>query len=455
MKPLRVAIDTSIFEKVHYAFDEHDLSILKKHVEDGKIAGLLISDIVIEEAKSHFYKTADSVSKKVNAFIASREYKFFESTKSIKKDGLKPIDATVIAEQQFELFQKYLRATKTTKLDSSSVKVKDILKDYFENNPPFGGGNKKHEFPDAIIISKLKSVISKYGEIAVVSSDGDWKTALSGCPGVKFFEDLGQLFDYITQQEELDRALAKKAVSYYLIHDAEFKNRIELMLRDKSCAVDGTTWDRHGVCEGYDYDSAELKNVSIDTHIKNIDYISEEKIILTLRVKSEFEFECSYFDESNSPWDSEEDCYWWKTYGVNYESHHLYFLAVAVFKVENGEVIECTEIEPKIGDSLEFDQDTLVDRKSVDTDGFYEYWKTYTCPECGHEFSIELLEGSNSFVIDERDMGAETEHSVLYEDECVHCGRKFKISGAVYEYPEGAFNYDDTKIDWEKEDKDK
>ena len=142
-------------------------------------------------------------------------------------------------------------------------------------------------------------------------------------PGVRFFEELGQLYDYITQLEELDKALAKKAVSYYLTHDVELKNRIEQILRNKSCAVDGTTWDRHGVCEGYDYDNADLKNVSVDTHIKNIDYISEEKIILTLRISSQFEFECSYFDESNSPWDSEEDCYWWKTYGINYESHNF------------------------------------------------------------------------------------------------------------------------------------
>ena len=63
MKPIRVAIDTSIFEKVHYGFDEHDLSILKKHVEDSKIAGLLISDIVIEEARTHFYRLVSTNAK--------------------------------------------------------------------------------------------------------------------------------------------------------------------------------------------------------------------------------------------------------------------------------------------------------------------------------------------------------------------------------------------------------
>ena len=87
MKPLRVAIDTSIFENVHYAFDGHDLGILKKHVADGKIAGLLISDIVIEEAKSHFDEKAKVLSSKVTSLINSREYKFFAPTSSVRRMG--------------------------------------------------------------------------------------------------------------------------------------------------------------------------------------------------------------------------------------------------------------------------------------------------------------------------------------------------------------------------------
>ena len=40
-------------------------------------------------------------------------------------------------------------------------------------------------------------------------------------------------------------------------------------------------------------------------------------------------------------------------------------------------MIECAEIQPKIADTLEFDQDTLADRRSVDTDGFINIGKLY------------------------------------------------------------------------------
>ena len=450
MKPLRVAIDTSIFENVHYAFDGHDLGILKKHVEDGKIAGLLISDIVIEEAKSHFGEKAKVLSSKVTSLINSREYKFFASTNSVRKMGISQIDAEQVAKEKFALFNKFLRETKTTKLKSDSVKVKNILVDYFGNNPPFGGADKKHEFPDAIIIARLKEEVQRQGTIAVVSSDGDWKSALSDYPGVKFFENLGQLFDFITQQEELDKELAKKAVDFYCANSEEIDSGIEHLLRMKPYEVSGMSCDRHGVMEGFDYDSAELMNLLASSKVNNIDYIGEDEIIITLKVQATVEFECSYFDESNSTWDSEDKDYIWKSYGLNGESHEFEFYASITLKVENGEVVACAKIQPRLDKTLLFDEDTLVDRHSIDTDGFWTFRRSYACPKCGHVFSVNLLDYSQSIISDERGMGAEYEHSVDYDDECENCGAKFKINGAIYEYPIGSYNSDTVKINWKK-----
>lgn len=92
----------------------------------------------------------------------------------------------------------------------------------------------------------------------------------------------------------------------------------------------------------------------------------------------------------------------------------------------------------------------MVDRHFIDTDGFWTFRRSYTCPKCGHEFSINLLDYSQSIISDERGMGAEYEHSVDCEDECENCGAKYKIDGAIYEYPVGAYNNDTVKINWKK-----
>lgn len=73
---------------------------------DGKIEGLLISDIVIQEARSHFNEKAKALNEKIAKVVSAREYKFFASTDSVKKAGLKPIDAAKAVKEQFALFTK-------------------------------------------------------------------------------------------------------------------------------------------------------------------------------------------------------------------------------------------------------------------------------------------------------------------------------------------------------------
>lgn len=71
---------------------------------------------------------------------------------------------------------------------------------------------------------------------------------------------------------------------------------------------------------------------------------------------------------------------------------------------------------------------------------------TINCPYCGEAIEQDWKDyvvGSD--VVDEnREMGAETEHYIeCNEFTCPHCGRKFKVSGSIWEYPENAYNDDD------------
>lgn len=66
------------------------------------------------------------------------------------------------------------------------------------------------------------------------------------------------------------------------------------------------------------------------------------------------------------------------------------------------------------------------------------------CPHCNslveHNWAEYVYD---SEVVDEdRGMGAETEHMIECDEfECPECNKSFSVSGSVWEYPVGAYNY--------------
>lgn len=67
--------------------------------------------------------------------------------------------------------------------------------------------------------------------------------------------------------------------------------------------------------------------------------------------------------------------------------------------------------------------------------------RSITCPHCGEVESIDLEPYCESDVIDEREMGAEIEHSFEVEEwQCENCKGKYNLRGKIWEYPEGAYN---------------
>ena len=68
------------------------------------------------------------------------------------------------------------------------------------------------------------------------------------------------------------------------------------------------------------------------------------------------------------------------------------------------------------------------------------------CPHCGksvtHNWSEYII--SSDIVDEDRGMGTETEHSIECDEfECPECHKLFSVSGSVWEYPEGAYNYNE------------
>lgn len=69
------------------------------------------------------------------------------------------------------------------------------------------------------------------------------------------------------------------------------------------------------------------------------------------------------------------------------------------------------------------------------------------CPYCGEGNRIDFEDDAESWS-EERQMGPEITYNFDIEEcECTSCGRAFRASGYICEYPAGAYNSEDIKVE--------
>lgn len=76
-----------------------------------------------------------------------------------------------------------------------------------------------------------------------------------------------------------------------------------------------------------------------------------------------------------------------------------------------------------------------------------ELKKDIKCPNCNNTEIVDL----EDFVYDqtsyERNMGLEIEYSISCEEyQCPKCSKISTISGSIFEYPVGVYNYDNIEV---------
>lgn len=457
--PIILLLETSVFDNAQYNFYSGILYSLQKYIERGEIK-LWLSNVTVSEAKKHI---KNNITTLITNFKNQKELSILKGSDKYKGlfENMDCEEMVISAVNEFELF---IKKNNVLILDNDGVLIDEILKDYFEQEPPFCGGKKKAEFPDAIMITKIKKELNNIDELHIVSSDDDWEKSFQNERKVtvyksikNFLNNLNKRYNVIFNQVKL---FLESKVNEVIVH-----SEIKKLLDNATFEVDGRVFDRKGYVSGYEYDEVEDQQViQINTSFNSIELIeksltdetqniSEGEIKANISCSSIINLVCRYLNEDESIWDSEEKDYAFRSWGTAYEEHKINFIVSVIIHAKRDSNLElniikvfCDEIPTRL------DNHTLQGRE-YESDCYeceynFRVIKVYKCPKCGTEIEINLINFSEIVSINERQMGVEKEYSIECEGECPNCTKEYKVIGGIWEYPIYALNYDTTKIIW-------
>ena len=398
--PINVFIDTQIYIKESYNFyDKGELYFLYKKVVEDKVVHLT-SDIVIKEVEKHIKEDIAQGTESYNKLKNSRNFAIFRGrVPKLFQD----IDCSEITPEAISLFHKYLSDTKAFKLHMEKIDLNKVVTDYFDAKLPFGTRkDKKSEFPDAFNLAMIRKYADHNPPVIIVSGDGDFTDETNiGC-----FKSLSELLGAIHSQDEMTLKVKEFLFSQRrYIYD---KVESELMDNAYEIEVDGRDVGRKGDWDGFEYEESELLSVvPIDFHnvsVIDVDY-EDEIITIVLDCEAKLEFECSFFDETNSIWDSEDKEYANRYYGTINEIHRTTVsttISIAFDKDDDNVTFIIEDID--VDSIIKLDQYTLQTGSRKRTDNPYGYWQedaeevVNPCPSCGCEMTLET-DGNNGFCV--------------------------------------------------------
>lgn len=381
--PISIFLDTNIFISQKYDFSDtknSDFSNLVKMVNNGKIK-LYISQIVEHEVKKHIKedileifkevkKSRNIVFKKISENysqtpVLSNLFSFY----NLKKDD--------ISEEIISKFDKFLKDSKVCKLDCKNIDPQQIIEDYMNSNPPFENKEKKKcEFPDAFMIAKLKKICSNESPIYVITKDKGFKEAIKSVTGLEGkFDNLKDIFDLINRENEIHIYNEIKEFLSNSTYTTEILERLKEEIKDKlesnSIEVDGMRYDRKGICGGFEYEDTEIENVDINNfEFKSVDMITDDEVIVSVRVNTLILVICSFLDEENSIWDPEEKEYMFSTWKNIKEKHEVDINCELTFSIVNSNEknqerdYELESIDVDSG-NLMLNEDTKIDEEKI------------------------------------------------------------------------------------------
>ncbi len=367
--PLAVFLDSNIFISAKYDFSDKGIfNTLLGFVATGKIK-LYVSSVVKGEVKRHIN---EEISKLHNCFKQARSGVF----KTVSENYLtqwcyshlfiKP-DKTQMLSEMNSAFEKFLQDANAVELDCSNIDCNQIILDYFTFKPPFADNDKKRkEFPDAIMAAKIKNVFNNNNNpVFVVSDDAKFREALDGHIGVTTFEILKEVFDLINKEQAKTYNDVVQFISESNAYTA-LCQEIYFALDNRNLNIDGTDCDRKGTHHGFDYEEVCIDSIKdVAFKFMSVDEITSNKVSVTVTATALISATCTFFDEANSVWDSEEKEYIYSEWVNVSEVHKPNFECEIVFDINNDGGDGITLELDTINFDLSLDEETRISREII------------------------------------------------------------------------------------------
>ena len=380
IKVINVFLDTNIFDSLHYDFTGTRLQTLNRLISDGLVS-LYLSDVVIGEVKQHLKR---NLTDSLNAIKAPFKKKLSTIDKAGYETDFKGDEALKVLshsddfsfifrlkeedllesmiKEALSLFDSFIENTGSTIVSSKGIDVSDILVDYFAPNPPFENRKeKKEEFPDAIMIARIKQFAKEKGNVCIVSEDKSAFAHLSNISGIKYFHDLHSFLLSVKTYDDWFNIVE----SFLSVHKRDVNQIIIDEIEEMNPHIEGRTFGRKGDHDGIEYDGTiidEIRNISYK--LTSVDMVNDDSITITLSCTATIDAHCTYFDEGNSAWDSEEKDYIFRVFGAVEEIHIANFQAVATLARNNDTIANIH----RITFDLTLDQETRQSHTHLSVD---------------------------------------------------------------------------------------
>jgi len=275
-------------------FDNLALKSFRKHCENDELSHIM-SSVVGREVESKIQiSVKDALSSLKNFKRKARILSELddEHIKSLFSE----ISEADIHKKSVDVFREFIEGCKTELVDASSIDSEEILSLYFDKKPPFGDGKKKSEFPDALSLFSLKSILDPEEKIYVISGDGDLKTFCDTDSQLIYLESLDKLLDLYNQHTN---KLTDQVKQYFENNEDEVKGKIQEYL--EGCDVyNVSTW------EDAEVDNDALSVINLGNIVPSVIFISDEESQITFDIDVEFEVTVTGPDFNNGIYDRED-----------------------------------------------------------------------------------------------------------------------------------------------------